>query len=285
MTLETTQNNREALGLTRNVMTATNVEKLVEHSWHHLSVEKVARLLETDLETGLSSHVSAQRREILGPNQLTPQKQQSAWLRFFQQLNQPLIYILLAAGIVTAFLKEWIDSGVILGVALTNATIGFVQESKAENAIAALAKSVATEATVLRNGQKQVVSSSELVPGDLVLLSSGDKVSADLRLIEVRDLQVDESALTGESVPVQKQSQALEADAALADRTNMAYTGSLLTYSPAWRRGDSLRFIDGCYRGSLTLSRRTFRVVPMPQADFFYIYRSVFISVVFCTAI
>jgi Ca2+-transporting ATPase len=114
---------------------------------------------------------------------------------------------------VTAFLKEWIDSGVIFGVALTNATIGFVQESKAENAIAALAKSVATEATILRNGQKQVVSSSELVPGDLVLLSSGDKVSADLRLIEVRDLQVDESALTGESVPVQKQSQALEADA------------------------------------------------------------------------
>jgi ATPase, P-type (transporting), HAD superfamily, subfamily IC len=211
-------------------MTATNVEKLVEHSWHHLSVEKVARLLETDLEIGLSSDVSAQRREILGPNQLTAQKQQSAWLRFFQQLNQPLIYILLASGIVTAFLKEWIDSGVIFGVALTNATIGFVQESKAENAIAALAKSVATEATVLRHGQKQVVSSSELVPGDLVLLSSGDKVSADLRLIEVRDLQVDESGLTGESVPVQKQSQALEADAALADRTNMAYTGSLVTF-------------------------------------------------------
>jgi Ca2+-transporting ATPase len=96
MTLETRRNNREALGLTRNVMTATNVEKLVEHSWHHLSVEKVARLLETDLEIGLSSDVSAQRREILGPNQLTPQKQQSAWLRFLQQLNQPLIYILLA---------------------------------------------------------------------------------------------------------------------------------------------------------------------------------------------
>jgi len=232
MTLETRRNNREALGLTRNVRTATNVEKLVEHSWHHLSVEKVARLLETDLEIGLSSDVSAQRREILGPNQLTAQKQKSVWLRFFQQLNQPLIYILLASGIVTAFLKEWIDSGVIFGVALTNATIGFVQESKAENAIAALAKSVATEATILRNGQKQVVSSSELVPGDLVLLSSGDKVSADLQPIEVRDLQIDESALTGESVPVQKQSQALEADTPLADRTNMAYTGSLLTYSP-----------------------------------------------------
>ena len=105
MTLETRRNNREALGLTRNVMTATNVEKLVEHSWHHLSVEKVARLLETDLEIGLSSHVSAERREILGPNQLTPQKQKSVWLRFLQQLNQPLIYIVLAAGIVTAFLK------------------------------------------------------------------------------------------------------------------------------------------------------------------------------------
>ena len=207
-------------------MTTTNVEKLVEQSWHHLSVEKVARLLETDLEIGLSSDESAQRREILGPNQLTPPKQQSAWLRFFQQLNQPLIYILLASGIVTAFLKEWIDSGVIFAVALTNATIGFVQESKAENAIAALAKSVATEATILRNGQKQVVSASELVPGDIVLLSSGDKVPADLRLIKTRDLQVDESALTGESVPVEKDLQPLEADTSLAERTNMAYTGT-----------------------------------------------------------
>ncbi|MEG4572373.1 cation-transporting P-type ATPase [Microcoleus sp. N3A4] len=210
-------------------MTATNVEKLLEHSWHHLSVEKVARLLESDLEIGLSSDVAAERRDRLGPNQLTAQKPQSAWLRFLQQLNQPLIYILLAAGIVTAFLKEWIDSGVILGVALTNATIGFVQESKAENAIAALAKSVTTEATIFRHGQKEVVSSSELVPGDLVLLSSGDKVPADLRLIEIRHLQIDESGLTGESVPVEKNSQALEADASLAERTNMAYTGSLVT--------------------------------------------------------
>ncbi|MBD2103964.1 cation-transporting P-type ATPase [Leptolyngbya sp. FACHB-261] len=212
-------------------MTATmDSLKSAEHQWHHLSNEQVARLLKTDLESGLSFTEAAERHERFGPNQLTAQKKESAWLRFFQQFNQPLLYILLVAGLITAFLREWIDSGVIFGVTLLNATIGFIQESKAEDAIAALAKSVTTEATILRTGQKQVVPSSELVPGDLVLLSSGDKVPADLRLIETRDLQVDESALTGESVPVEKELQLLAADTPLAERTNMAFTGSLVTF-------------------------------------------------------
>ena len=211
-------------------MTVTNVLESTGHLWHHLSIDDVARQLEANPEKGLSSEKVAERHDRFGPNQLTAQKKQSAWLRFLQQFNQPLLYILLVAGLVTAFLQEWIDSGVIFGVTLLNAIIGFVQESKAENAIAALAKSVATEATIIRNGQKQVVSASELVPGDIVLLSSGDKVPADLRLIKTRDLQVDESALTGESVPVEKDLQPLEADTSLAERTNMAYTGSLVTF-------------------------------------------------------
>jgi cation-transporting P-type ATPase F len=204
--------------------------KSTEQQWHHLSQEQVVRLLKTDPEQGLSFTEAAERHDRFGPNQLTAQKKQSAWLRFLQQFNQPLLYILLVAGLVTAFLQEWIDSGVIFGVTLLNAIIGFVQESKAEDAIAALSEAVTTDATIRRNGQKQVVSSRELVPGDLVLLSSGDKVPADLRLIEIRDLQVDESALTGESVPVEKNLQTLEADAPLAERTNMAYTGSLVTF-------------------------------------------------------
>lgn len=211
-------------------MAVTNGLESKRHLWHNLSIDDVARQLKADSEKGLSSEEVAERHNRFGSNQLTAQKKQSAWLQFLQQFNQPLLYILLVAGLVTAFLQEWIDSGVIFGVTLLNAIIGFVQESKAENAIAALAKSVATEATILRSGQKQVVSSSDLVPGDLVLLSSGDKVPADVRLIEARDLQVDESALTGESVPVEKELQPLEANTPLAERTNMAYTGSLVTF-------------------------------------------------------
>ena len=211
-------------------MTATAPEKLQEQQWHHLSAREVFRHLDSNLETGLTSADAAKRHECFGANELAAQKKQSAWLRFLQQFNQPLLYILLVAGLVTAFLKDWIDSGVIFGVTLLNAIIGFVQESKAEDAIAALSEAVTTEATIFRNGQKQVVSSRELVPGDLVLLSSGDKMPADLRLIEIRNLQVDESALTGESVPVEKALQPLEADTPLAERTNMAYTGSLVTF-------------------------------------------------------
>ncbi|MBW4490855.1 MAG: cation-transporting P-type ATPase [Trichocoleus desertorum ATA4-8-CV12] len=211
-------------------MTVLDSVKSTEQQWHHLSQEQVVRLLKTDPEQGLSFTEVAERHDRFGPNQLTAQKKQSAWLRFLQQFNQPLLYILLVAGLVTAFLQEWIDSGVIFGVTLLNAIIGFVQESKAEDAIAALSEAVTTDATIHRNGQKQVVSSRELVPGDLVLLSSGDKVPADLRLIEIRDLQVDESALTGESVPVEKNLHPLEADTPLAERTNMAYTGSLITF-------------------------------------------------------
>ena len=210
-------------------MTVIDNAKSKKHQWHHLSSEQVIRLLKTDSNMGLSFTAVAERRDRFGSNELTAQKKQSIWLRFLQQFNQPLLYILLVAGLITAFLQDWIDSGVIFGVTLLNAIIGVVQESKAEDAIAALAKSVATEATILRNGQKQVVSSSELVPGDLVLLSSGDKVPADIRLIEARELQIDESGLTGESVPVEKALQPLEAETPLAEHTNMAYTGSLVT--------------------------------------------------------
>lgn len=210
-------------------MTVIDSAKSTKHPWHHLSSEQVIRLLKTDSKMGLSFTAVAERRDRFGSNELTAQKKESIWLRFLQQFNQPLLYILLVAGLITAFLQDWIDSGVIFGVTLLNAIIGVVQESKAEDAIAALAKSVATEATILRNGQKQVVSSSELVPGDLVLLSSGDKVPADIRLIEARELQIDESGLTGESVPVEKALQPLEAETPLAEHTNMAYTGSLVT--------------------------------------------------------
>ncbi len=149
---------------------------------------------------------------------------------FLSQLNQPLVYILLGATLVTALLQEWVDAGVIFGVVLINAIIGFVQESKAVKALEALTRSMESEATVIRAGEKQTVSSTDLIPGDLVLLRSGDKVPADLRLLGSRELQIDESMLTGESSPVGKSLETFPPETALADRHNMAYSSTLVTY-------------------------------------------------------
>lgn len=149
---------------------------------------------------------------------------------FLQQCHQPLVYILLVAALVTFLLKEWVDSGVIFGVVLVNAVVGFIQESKALKAIEALARSMEGSATVVRAGKKIKIPSTEVVPGDLVLLQSGDKVPANLRFLRTRELQIDESALTGESVPVQKQPERLAQKTVLADHTNMAYSSTLVTY-------------------------------------------------------
>jgi Ca2+-transporting ATPase len=210
-------------------MTATATKKLPEHQWHNLPPQEVTRHLDSNLETGLTSAEVAKRQERFGPNEIKSKPGKSPIVRFLLQFNQPLLYILLIAGAIKAFLAEWVNAWVIWGVTLINAIIGFVQESKAESAIAALASAVTTEAIVLRNGQKERVPSRDLVPGDLVLLASGDKVPADLRLVQVRNLQVNESALTGESQAVEKGTQTLDSDAPLAERTNMAYAGSFVT--------------------------------------------------------
>ncbi|MEK6556691.1 MAG: HAD-IC family P-type ATPase, partial [Candidatus Margulisiibacteriota bacterium] len=143
---------------------------------------------------------------------------------------QPLIYILLAAGIATALLGEWVDSSVIFGVVMVNAIIGFFQEIKAIKAIDALSKLMIGEATVIRDGKRQRINAKELTVGDIVVLQSGDKILADLRLLQTRELQIDESSLTGESVPVEKTTDELPSNIILADRTNMAYSSTLATY-------------------------------------------------------
>lgn len=214
-------------------MASSNLEHLSGLQWHQASAADMVKCLRTDLATGLSDIEVSQRQEQHGFNELTGKAGKSPILRFLMEFNEPLIYILLIAGIVTLLLRDWVDAAVILGVMFINAVIGFVQESKAENAIAALAKSVTTEATIIRDGKKVRLNSRELVPGDLVLLASGDKVPADLRLVTVRDLQVSESALTGESVPVQKATKSLASETVLTDRHNMAYAGSLVTLGQA----------------------------------------------------
>lgn len=209
-------------------MTATATKNLPQLQWHSLPIPEVQERLESNLETGLTSVEAEARHTRFGSNELVGKPGKSAWMRFLLQFNQPLLYILLAAGIVTAFLREWVDSVVIFAVTIINAIIGFVQESKAENAIAALAESVSTEATVLRDLQTIRIPSNQIVPGDLVWLAAGDKVPADLRLVNASNLTIDESGLTGESVPVEKDTQSLNLETALADRSNMAYAGSLV---------------------------------------------------------
>lgn len=198
--------------------------------WHAQTAEETSRTLTADPHNGLSSQEASRRLQQYGRNALTPKKGTSSWIRFALQFHQPLVYILLAAAAVTFLLKEKVDSAVIFGVVLVNAVIGFLQESKALHALNALARSMTTSAVVLRDGRSHSVPSSDVVPGDVILLSSGDKVPADLRLFQVRELQVNESSLTGESVPVQKKCGEFPAETVLADRSNMAYAATFVTY-------------------------------------------------------
>jgi magnesium-transporting ATPase (P-type) len=205
----------------------------LDTQWHHLAEGQVLELLETSVAQGLDGSEAERRKQQFGPNALATPKGKSALLLFAQQFNQPLVYILLVATLVTLFLREWVDAGVIFGVVLVNALIGFIQESKAVKAIESLSRTMTTTATVLRNGVRRQVPAAELVPGDIVLLQSGDKVPADLRLLTVKELQVDESALTGESVPVQKNKEPQPLNTVLADRLNMTYSSTLVTYGIA----------------------------------------------------
>ena len=197
-------------------------------AWHYLAADEAAARLEASFNDGLAESEVLSRRAIHGENRITPKPGKGPLQRFALQFVQPLILVLLAAGVVTAALGEWVDSGVILGVTLINALIGFIQEGRAESALATLAQSVPSEVTVLRGGCKQRLASTALVPGDVVLLAAGDKVPADLRLFRAKDLQAIESALTGESAAVAKHGETLPEDTLLADRGNMAYAGTVM---------------------------------------------------------
>lgn len=202
-------------------------------NYYEISHQEVIKQLKTDAEQGLSQAEVSQRYEQYGANELEAKPGKPWWLRLILQFNDPLLYILLIAGAVKAFMGSWTNAIVIWGVTVLNAVIGYVQEAKAESAIASLAKSVTTEATVLRDGKQIRVPSRELVPGDIVTIASGDKVPADIRLIKVTNLQVDESALTGESVPVEKSVSPLPSETILADRTNMSHASSFVTSGQA----------------------------------------------------
>jgi cation-transporting ATPase F len=218
------------------------MQAAVHTSWHQLHIGEVAGVLETDLLSGLSAAEVERRLKQYGPNKVTEKPGTPAWKRFLLQFHQPLIYILLLASGITVCLGEFADGSVIFSVVFILALTGYIQETKAENAIQALSRMVVKEATIRRDGRKQRVPSVDLVPGDIVLLHSGDHVSADLRLFQVWGLQIDESALTGESLPVHKHVDALILETVLADRKNLAFAGTLVTRGQAegvvWATGD-----------------------------------------------
>jgi cation-transporting ATPase F len=159
------------------------MQTLLSHHWHHLQADELLGILETDVHGGLDIFEVKHRQERFGPNALTPKKRKSALVRFLEQFNNPLIYILLIASIVTAVVKGPIDAAIVVAAVLVNTVIGYLQESRAEEAIEALAQTMGAEAAVLRSGETQRVDARELVPGDVVLLQAGDKVPADLRLV------------------------------------------------------------------------------------------------------
>jgi calcium-translocating P-type ATPase len=193
--------------------------------WHALDAAHVEKTLRTGLR-GLSAGEAQARLAQHGPNQLEEAKPISNLAILLHQFKSPLIYILLIAAVVTAALGEYIDTGVIAAVLLLNAIVGFTQERKAEVSVRALIKLVQPQARVIRDGRDREVESHELVPGDLVLLESGSHVPADLRLVSATALSIDESMLTGESVPAAKQAGAVKATLPVADRTNMAFAGT-----------------------------------------------------------
>jgi len=195
--------------------------------WHAMEAEEAVRLLDTRTG-GLSPDEARRRLAVHGPNRLPAARPPSLLRRLAAQFNNVLIYVLLVSAAITALLGHAVDTGVILAVVVANATIGFIQEGRAERALEALRSMVTLNASVMRGGRRTVIAAEELVPGDIVLLEAGDRVPADLRLVRARNLRIDEALLTGESVPASKDVSPVASELPLGDRKSMAWSGALV---------------------------------------------------------
>lgn len=193
-----------------------------------LTVDEVEHELRTG-DRGLSDADAAARLAVAGPNLLPEAKRTPAWLRFLGHFNDTLIFILLGAAAIKAVTGDWLDFWVIVTVAVINAVIGYVQEGRAEKALAGIRGMLSADATVRRDGAWTTIAAADLVPGDLVRLMPGDKVPADVRLAAATQLRIDEAALTGESMPSSKNLDAVPADAGVGDRTSMAFSGTIVS--------------------------------------------------------
>ena len=197
--------------------------------WHAEQEEAVLQHFSVDRSQGLDGEDVTRNLETHGKNVLPKPEKVPEWRKFLGHFNDVLIYVLLAAAVVTAVLGHFIDTAVILAVAIINAMIGYVQENRAEKALEGIQNMLSSDATVVREGRRLEIPADEVVPGDIVLFKAGDRLPADVRLIEANNLKVEESALTGESLAVQKQTAAIDADAVLGDQVNMAFSGTSIS--------------------------------------------------------
>jgi magnesium-transporting ATPase (P-type) len=208
---------------------ATNANKeSVAEAWHAKSADDVVKRLATNREKGLDAAEAATRLGKYGPNRLPEGKKRGPFMRFLAQFNNILVYVLLAAGFTKLMLGLWVDAGIIFGVVVLNALLGFIQEGKAEKALDSIRNMLSAEARVVRGGETRMIPADQLVPGDLVILESGDKIPADLRLIDAKNLRTEEAALTGESVPADKGTDVVPNNATVGDRENMAFSGTMV---------------------------------------------------------
>jgi magnesium-transporting ATPase (P-type) len=196
--------------------------------WHALPVGELIEKVGTDQDAGLRAEEVSARLNKYGPNRLPTAGKRSPLMRFLMQINNVLIYVLLAAAVGKLLLGEWLDASVILGVVIINALLGFIQEGKAEKALDSIRNMLSSEAMAVREGNTRMIPAEELVPGDVVMLQSGDKVPADIRVCEVKNLRIEEAPLTGESVPVDKIEDPVDQKAQIGDRKSMAYSGTLV---------------------------------------------------------
>lgn len=210
-------------------MTQTATKSITDTPWHSLNGSQAANRLNTVPEQGLAQAVTVERLARVGKNQLAAKPPRSRWLLFLDQFRNLLVFVLIGAALLAGAIGDLKDAVVILAVVVLNAALGFIQENRAESTLAALKKMLSPIARVRRNGKQQKIDAAELVPGDIVLLEAGDRVPADGRILVAHNAQIDESALTGESHPVSKATETLDAVTPLAERSNMAYMNSVVT--------------------------------------------------------
>ncbi|HPE66120.1 MAG TPA: HAD-IC family P-type ATPase, partial [Synergistales bacterium] len=209
-------------------MTMHNENTFQIENPHALGAQEALEQLRVTPE-GLKREDAAGRLRSVGPNRLPEPPKEGVLKRFFKHFHDLLIYILIAAAFITAVLGHFVDTGVILAVVVINAIIGFLQEGKAEEALEGIRKMLSLTAHVRRGGEWEETGAEELVPGDIVRLRSGDRVPADVRLLEMVNLRIEEAALTGESVPSEKDTEAVSSGAGVGDRSCMAYSGTMVT--------------------------------------------------------
>src|SRR6478609_2758700 len=195
-------------------------------AWYAMTGDAAVKRLATDIGKGLYAADAASRLQKYGPNRLPEGKKRGSFMRFLSQFNNILVYVLLGAGFTKLMLNLWIDAAIIFGVVFLNALLGFIQEGRAEKALDSIRNMLSAESRTVRGGETRVMAAEQLVPGDIVLLESGDKVPADLRLVDVKNFRTEEATLTGESVPADKSTGTLAANATVGDRDNMAFSGT-----------------------------------------------------------